>query len=320
MNTSPTNTRSYADAIAAGEPILTDGPIGTRLRFGTPWAPDPDVRAASYAADEQQARALRAVYVNYATIAREFGLPVVLHAPTSRATPDRARRSAVPTEVAMDLPQRCVRVATEARDRVAGGEVFVAAGIGPHGDAYTGRWSGSIEEAAEHHRPYASALAATGPDLLTASPFPDATEAAGAAVALAETDLDYVVSLVVGEDGALPDGAPLHEAIAAIDGASGRPPVHYTLQCVHPRRAGRALDVLASTAPGLVDRVRGIAGNAADASPADLDGSATVVADDPEPWASVLHDVAERHGTTVLGGCCGTDERHMFSLALRLAG
>lgn len=162
-------------------------------------------------------------------------------------------------------------------------------------------------------------LAEAGVDLLIAAPFPAVSEALSLGQVLAWTGHGYLLALVLDRDGNLLDGTPLSEAIAQIDAATDPPPVHYIIQCVHPRLANVALERLARDRSGAHERIRGVKANAADASLVALDASSRVQADDPETWAQQLHRIQQDHGCGLLGGCCGTDERHLFSLALRLA-
>jgi methionine synthase I (cobalamin-dependent) len=41
--------------------------------------------------------------------------------------------------------------------------------------------------------------------------------------------------------------------------------------------------------------------------------------DDPERFAAEMWEIHEDFGLPVLGGCCGTDDRHMRTLAARMA-
>jgi S-methylmethionine-dependent homocysteine/selenocysteine methylase len=42
-------------------------------------------------------------------------------------------------------------------------------------------------------------------------------------------------------------------------------------------------------------------------------------ADSPEDFAAEMWELHERFGLRVLGGCCGTDDRHMRALGARMA-
>jgi homocysteine S-methyltransferase len=311
--------RRYSDVVGSGRTVLTDAATGTRLRFGTPWSPDPHIKAASFAVTAGQTRATRALFAGYATIAREFGLPFVVYAPTSRATPDRCRAAGLPAEGPGNVNERCVELLRGVRDRVTHPEMFIAGVVGPAHDAFDPSTALASDVARAFHEPQARVLAEAGIDLLIAAPFPAVSEALGVGQVLAQTRREYLLALVLDPDGNLLDGTPLNEAIRRLDEATDPPPVHYIIQCVHPRLANVALEQLAHDRSGALERIRGIKANAADASLAALDASTRIKGDDPETWARQLHRTGQDHGCVLLGGCCGTDERHLFSLALRLA-
>lgn len=312
-------TRSYSDVLRSGRTVLTDAATGTRLRFGTPWSPDPHVEAASFAVTAGQTRATGALFAGYASIAREFGLPIVVYAPTSRATPDRCRAAGLPADGPGNVNESCVGLLGAVRDRVAHVEMFIAGVVGPAHDAFDPSTALTPDAARAFHEPHARVLADAGIDLLIAAPFPVVSEALGVAQVLAQTGHEYLLAVVLDPDGNLLDGTPLNEAITRIDAATDPPPVHYVIQCVHPRLAGVALEQLARDRSGALERVRGVKANAADASLVELDASSRIQGDDPETWARQLHRIQQDYGCVLLGGCCGTDERHLFSLALRLA-
>lgn len=51
---------------------------------------------------------------------------------------------------------------------------------------------------------------------------------------------------------------------------------------------------------------------------AELDGAEALQGDAPEPWAEAMLRLHRAHPMRLLGGCCGTDGRHMAALAARL--
>jgi len=65
--------------------------------------------------------------------------------------------------------------------------------------------------------------------------------------------------------------------------------------------------------------VIGFLANTAALSPEELDNSTDLVEEDPELFGESLAALRTDLGMKVLGGCCGTDERHILALARRLA-
>jgi homocysteine S-methyltransferase len=62
----------------------------------------------------------------------------------------------------------------------------------------------------------------------------------------------------------------------------------------------------------------GLQANASTKSPEQLEGLDRVDADEPALFAGEMLAVHGRFGTRILGGCCGTDDRHIRCLADRL--
>ena len=308
----------YARLLATGGPVLADGAVNTRVDHGTPIDLHPIVKSAGALVDPAAARVVRAIYASYVGVARGFGLPIVLTTATSRTDPDRLRAAGFPVGGADDLNLRFVELLTGLRDEADDVTVLVAGAVGAANDAYRPEQALDVDAAEEHHSRQARLLAGTGCDLVMAAPFPSVAEATGAARALAGLGLAYTVAFVLDRQGRVLDGTPLAEAVRRLDAAVDPPPVNYLIQCVHPRVAAVGLAALAADDPALLARVSGYKGNSADLSTDALDASERLHGDEPEPWGEAVAGLREQFGTQLLGGCCGTDERHLLSLAVRL--
>ncbi|MBC7961522.1 MAG: homocysteine S-methyltransferase family protein [Steroidobacteraceae bacterium] len=59
--------------------------------------------------------------------------------------------------------------------------------------------------------------------------------------------------------------------------------------------------------------------NTAALSPEDLNDSTSLVEEDPETFGKSVAGLNRELGLKILGGCCGTDNRHIRSLAAQLA-
>lgn len=137
-------------------------------------------------------------------------------------------------------------------------------------------------------------------------------EPIGVVRAATEVGLPVVVSFTVETDGRLPNGQPLHEAIEEVEEATDRGALFFGVNCAHPDHFGPAL---AAGGPA-IDRVRMVRANASRASHAELDEADELDDGDPDELAA---DYAELLGAfphlEVLGGCCGTDARHIEAIA-----
>jgi S-methylmethionine-dependent homocysteine/selenocysteine methylase len=124
--------------------------------------------------------------------------------------------------------------------------------------------------------------------------------------------MPVVISFTTETDGRLPSGQTLDEAIAKVDGATGSGPIYYMINCAHPTHFADALD----EGSAWVRRIRGIRANASTKCHAELDASTELDAGDWAELAARYAELKRRHPQfTVLGGCCGTDPRHMRAIA-----
>jgi homocysteine S-methyltransferase len=146
---------------------------------------------------------------------------------------------------------------------------------------------------------------------LRGATLPAMSEALGLAGLLAECGKPYVLSFIIRPDGTLLDGNALDRVVHTIDDSVGTPPVFYALNCVHPSIVISALEQLPAT---VTERLWGLLANAAALSPEQLDCATTMIADEPEPFAAKMLDLKMRYGMKILGGCCGTDQRHIQAI------
>jgi homocysteine S-methyltransferase len=189
--------------------------------------------------------------------------------------------------------------------------------IGCAGDAYRPTEGLTRDEAARFHLAQTTALAAAGADFLFAATLPNVEEACGIALAMAGCHIPYVLSFVLKRGGALLDGTPLHEAVAAIDSVVDPRPLFYMVNCMHPSVCEAAFVGETSRSRRVTKWVIGLQANASDKSPEELEGLAQLEADPPEVLADAMLRLHRRFGTKILGGCCGTDDRHIEQIARR---
>ena len=256
--------------------------------------------------------ALRSYYGEYVAIAERHGFGIVLDTPTWRANPDWGARLGYSAEGLDDVNRRGVALLEEVREAAGNGvDVLISGCIGPRGDGYVVGEVMSAKEAQEYHSAQVATFASTNSDLVSALTLNYASEAVGIARAAAEAGIPSVISFTVETDGRLPSGQELRDALAEVDEATGGAPAYYMVNCAHPTHFE---DVLAG---GGLDRVRGLRANASTKSHAELDEAEELDQGDPD-------DLAERYrglrpllpNLTVVGGCCGTDERHIEAICV----
>ena len=297
--------------------ILTDGGIETRIMFETDIPLPPCVQVVSLVTDPTGEPVLRRIYESYVEAARSFDLPVIIGTPTFRASLNYVRQAGLGEEEVRRLNADAVAMHKGIRDRSDHHPVYIAGVIGPSGEAYRPEESLPAKEARRYHSLQAEALARSGVDFLYAPTFPAVEEALGAAMAMGSTGLPYVVSFVLERDGRVLDGTTLHAAIERIDAEA--PPLFYSISCVHPSIAATALRGEAVFSGLGARRLIEFKANASPLSPEELVQLDHPEGDDPELFATEMWSLQEDFGLRILGGCCGTDDRHMRALAARMA-
>jgi S-methylmethionine-dependent homocysteine/selenocysteine methylase len=296
--------------------MLADGGIETRLiyEFG---AELPEF-ASFLPLFRDDREALERIYRSYLRVAADSGLPMQIGTPTWRAHPDCLARLGYdrPDDLAR-VNRAAVRLLDDLRAQAGlQDRVYIAGVIGPRRDGYDPAGAPGTAEARAYHVRQAEVLAACGVDLLYAPTFACASELIGVAQAMASTGLPYVLAPVLGEDGRLPDGTALADATDAVDAAVVPRPLHIMVGCVHPSRV-QAI-AASGSAGALPGRVAGIKANASTLPPDQLDKLGRLDEGDCQLFARQMTALRRDHGLRVLGGCCGTNERHIAALAALL--
>ena len=254
---------------------------------------------------------LRSYYADYAAIAHATGRGLLLESPTWRANPDWGQRLGY---TAPDLR----RVNTAAIDLMAdirrahldvAGGILISRTVGPRYDGYSRHERLNPDAAADYHQPQLAAFADAHADLAAAYTITHVGEAIGIVAAARAVGLPIAVSFTVETDGRLPSGAMLAGAITQVDAVSA--PDYFLVNCVHPSHIAGAL-----AQPGdWVKRIVGTRANASTASHAELDEAIESGDGDPADFAAAhgaLHNRLPH--LSILGGCCGTDARHIAAL------
>jgi S-methylmethionine-dependent homocysteine/selenocysteine methylase len=274
---------------------------------------------AGFVLDEMGRAALERLYREYLDIGRAANVPFLVCTPTHRAGPERLRKAGFSGQT--DVNGDGVRFLASIRaryDRYAE-QVFIGGLMGCRGDAYSVHDAMSSEDAASFHEEQACKLSDAGVDFLLAATQPAAGEALGIARAMASRGVPYVISFVIRSAGTLLDGTPLHEAVSMIDSAVDPAPLGFMVNCVHPAVFSEALSRSLRSSPGLRERMVGLQGNTSIKSPEELDNLDHLdAAEDPEEFAGSMLELHRRFGIKILGGCCGTDGRHIQAIARRL--
>jgi S-methylmethionine-dependent homocysteine/selenocysteine methylase len=266
----------------------------------------PDFASFVLLDDADGLEALREYYASYVALAREHGVGIILDTPTWRANADWGARLGYSAEGLADINRRGVALLEELREEGGDPTLVISGCVGPRGDGYRVDDAMDPDEAERYHSAQIRTFANTTADLVTAYTLSYAGEAIGVVRAAQAAGIPSVVSFTVETDGRLPDGRPLGEAVLAVDEATDAGAAYFMINCAHPTHFE---DVLEGQ---WLKRVRGIRANASSKSHAELDESTDL--DSGDPAALAAHYAALRPllpELTVVGGCCGTDMRHI---------
>lgn len=296
--------------------LLTDGGIETSLIFGE-GVELPQFAAFPLLADEAGRATLARYFAPYLAIARSAHCGFVAESATWRASPDWAERLGFDLDQLAELNRRGIETLAEEREpfEAATAQPLVLSGcIGPRGDAYHPLSEMAASAACDYHAWQVETFAVTGADMVSALTVGYSGEAIGIVRAAERAGIPASISFTVETDGRLPSGERLDDAIRRVDDATGGAAAYYMVNCAHPmhlapelRRGGQ----------GLL-RIRGLRANASTRSHAELDAAEELDAGDPEQLADAYQRVLGLlPNARVLGGCCGTDHRHIAAIARR---
>ncbi len=290
---------------------ITDGGLETTLIFHL-GLELPDFAAFDLLRDDTGAEALRRYYESYIAIAREHGAGIVLDTATWRASRDWGERLGYSPEELAEANRRAVALIEELRTLNPDVPAVLDGVIGPRGDGYVVGETMTPEEAAFSPAELSGRFAGAGVDWVSAITMTYVEEAMGIARAAEDAGVPSVISFTVETDGRLPSGQPLREAIEQVDAETGSAPEYFMINCAHPTHFAAVLE---DRGPWL-ERIGGLRANASTMSHAELDEAEELDEGDPADLGAHYAAVhAHLPGVCVLGGCCGTDARHISEVA-----
>jgi S-methylmethionine-dependent homocysteine/selenocysteine methylase len=293
----------------SGDLFLTDGGIETTLIFHE-GLELPFFASCDLLKHRDGYAALQKYFRTYAALARRYGVGCILESATWRASPDWGTKLGYSATALAELNRQAITLLQEIRDEHAdtSAPMVISGCIGPRSDGYNPAALMTADEAERYHTMQAQTFGDTEADMVTAITMTYAAEAIGLTRAARAAGMPVVISFTLEVDGRLPTGQTLHEAIAQVDDATGRAPAYYMINCAHPTHFSAAL---AADGPWL-DRIRGLRANASTKSHAELDEATELDDGNPAELGQQYRQLKERlPQLNVLGGCCGTDHRHV---------
>lgn len=259
-------------------------------------------------------RDLTEYFERFIGIAQQSGRGFVMDAPTWRAGTAWAGPLGQTVLEVIETNKRAVAFVSNIRDQHETDSlpILINGLVGPAGDAYAPDAQLAYQEALLIHAPQIHALGKAGVDMISAMTLTHTGEAIGIVHAAQEVDVPVVIAFTLETDGCLPSGQSLGDAIAEVDAATGNGPIYYMINCAHPDHFRDALDTSASW----MQRIGGIRSNASRMSHAELDDAEVLDDGDPVELGQLNSELLELlPNIRVIGGCCGTDHRHVGCIA-----
>jgi S-methylmethionine-dependent homocysteine/selenocysteine methylase len=287
--------------------FLTDGGIETTLIFHE-GIDLPLFAAFDLLKDDEGTEALRRYYKPYAELARKHRAGFVLESPTWRASPRWATEIGYSERELEQLNRKAIALMEEIRDLNTEGPVVISGCVGPHDDGYSPSQILSAADAQAYHSTQIRTFSETAADMVTAITMTYVEEALGVTRAASAVGMPVAISFTVETDGRLPSGQGLAEAIEQVDDETDRGPAYYMINCAHPTHFAGVIE-----RPGpWRERIRGLRANASRLSHAELDDATELDDGDPGDLGARSAALATKlPNLNVIGGCCGTDVRHV---------
>jgi S-methylmethionine-dependent homocysteine/selenocysteine methylase len=296
------------------ELFLTDGGIETTLIFDR-GMDLPHFAAFNLFKHREGELALERYFQNYASLARDYRVGIILESPTWRANSDWGAKLGYSKRDLKEINRKSIVLLEKIRKdyETKRSKMVISGCIGSRSDGYQPAELMAVAEAEAYHFPQIATFADTEADLVTAMTMTNVEEAIGIVRAARCVRMPVAVSFTIETDGRLPTGQTLKEAIDRVDRETHQTPLYYGINCAHPSHFA---ELLSDNEPW-VQRIRCIRANASPKSHAELNEAAELDEGDLEDLGYRYRELVREHQHfNILGGCCGTDIRHVEAICL----
>jgi S-methylmethionine-dependent homocysteine/selenocysteine methylase len=264
---------------------------------------------------EAGVKRLHEYYAGFAKLAVANGVGLILEGATWRANPDWGAKLGFDAKALAEINRRSVDLMLDVRKafETPASPMPISGNIGPRGDGYDPGKLMTPQEAEDYHGAQVRVLAETAVDYISAFTITNTPEAIGIVRAAKAANVPAVISFTLETDGKLPTGQSLEAAIAQVDAATESYATYFMINCAHPTHFENVLN----SGAAWVQRLRGLRANASCRSHAELDAATDLDAGDPAELGRQYADLLKQYAhLTVLGGCCGTDFRHVEAISM----
>ncbi len=297
----------------SGKPFLTDGGIETVLVFQQ-GIELPCFAAFDVLKNQNHCAWLRQYFLDFVDLASYFNAGLILEAVTWRASKDWAQQLGYSDSELSHAIHKAVALLEEVRNASQDKNIdlVISGCLGPRGDGYNPVHCMSANQAEDYHSHQIGIFKGTAADMVTALTLNYIDEAVGVARAAETASIPVAISFTVETDGKLPTGDSLQSAIETVEEQTNGSPAYYMVNCAHPTHF---FSVLKGQGEWL-NRIRGVRANASRCSHEELDNATELDAGDPHDLGKQFQQLRSKlRNLNVLGGCCGTDIRHIGEIA-----
>jgi len=300
------------------EVFLTDGGMETTFVFND--GIDLPEFAAFVLMQNSEGRATLIDYFQkYILIAKEHNIGLILETPTWRASSKWGAILGYTEKTLEAVNRKAVDLLLQIRDQYESGKtkLIISGCIGPKGDGYVIDEMMTAKEAEAYHAPQIITFSQTEADLVTAFTINYTDEAIGMIRAAQSVKMPIVIGFTVETDGKLPSGQTIKDAVESMDKATSSYVAYYMINCAHPTHFQDSLN----GNEAWKQRIRAVRANASKKSHAELDEAEELDDGDPTELGLQYKELrAQLNNLNVLGGCCGTDHRHVEAICKSILG
>lgn len=290
--------------------FVTDGGMETTLIFHH------GVQLPAFAAFDLLTREggremLADYYRRYLALAQQYRAGFILESVTWRANADWGATIGYDRRQLARINRDAITMLEEMRGvyETEHTPIVISGCVGPRGDGYKPGAMMTAEQARDYHGEQIAILRDTAADMISAITMTTVEEGLGIALAAQDAQMPVVISFTLETDGRLPSGQSLQQAIETVDAHTTQKPAYYMINCAHPEHFSGVLR------GGWLGRIGGLRANASRRSHAELDEATELDAGNPHELGQQYRELRKiLPGLNVLGGCCGTDHRHVAAI------
>ncbi|WNC70632.1 homocysteine S-methyltransferase family protein [Thalassotalea psychrophila] len=296
----------------AGSLFLTDGGMETTLIFHN-GIELPEFASFDLLKNEHGRNIIKQYFKPYIDIAKQYQVGFILESVTWRANKDWAKKLGYDKASVKEVNIKAIQLLEniQAEYDSSETEMVISGCIGPGDDGYNPQSFMSVEQAQAYHHDQIETFSETSCDMVTALTMTYCEEAIGITLAAKALCMPVVISFTLETNGCLPTGESLKAAIEKVDQASQEYPAYYMINCAHPSHFENIFEF---NEPW-IKRVRGLRANASCLSHAELDEAQELDAGNPDELGAQYKVLRNKLANlNVLGGCCGTDHRHIEAI------